>query len=66
MSKLTDDEIDFLKEYIEKLKEIKRIEQQEYEERRAIRNAIVQKVVAGSVWAAISLIAMRLLEKYLK
>ena len=61
---LTEEQRQWLVRDIERRMEREEEERKEAEERREIRNAVLQKIVAGSVWALISLAAIKITKRY--
>ena len=64
LEKLTEEQIQWLLLDIER--RMSREDEQKIEdaERRALRNAIIEKMVAGSVWGIISFFVMKIVNKY--
>ena len=61
---LTEEQRQWLVRDIERRMECEEEERKEAEERREIRNAVLQKIVAGSVWAVFYYIALKIIDKY--
>ena len=61
---LTEEQRQWLVRDIERRMSREEEDKKEAQERREIRNAVIQKIVAGSVWAVFYYIALKIIDKY--
>lgn len=62
--KITDEQMQWLVAFIERERAREEERKIEEAERREIRNAIIQKLAAGSAWGIISFFVMKIVNKY--